>query len=184
MCGIVGYVGPKQATEVVLDGLVALEYRGYDSAGVAYIDTSSQGKVIKQAGRVENLIPIVKNESSEAHSAIGHTRWATHGLPNTINAHPHANAANDIFVVHNGIIENYQALKTELSKNGYQFKSETDSEVIPNLIDYYSKRMESFDEAVKATLNDLKGAFAVAVITSRQPDTLYAARLSSPLVIG
>lgn len=184
MCGIIGYIGDKQASDVVLGGLTALEYRGYDSVGLAYLNASGQGHVIKQSGRVENLIPIVKDKVPACHIAIGHTRWATHGLPNSINAHPHANNAQDIFVVHNGIIENYQELREQLIKQGYSFKSETDTEVIPNLIDYYAGRLGNFEDGLKAALNDLKGAFAIALITSRKPETIYAARLSSPLVIG
>ncbi len=185
MCGIVGYIGTKRATDVVLEGLSALEYRGYDSVGVAFIDNDGTGKVIKQAGRVENLIPQVNSAAPDkCHIAIGHTRWATHGLPNSKNAHPHANNDNTIFVVHNGIIENYQELKKELVRHGYTFASETDTEVIPNLIDYYTKQNGSLNKGLKAALNDLSGAFAIAVLSSLEPDTIYAARVSSPLVIG
>ncbi|MGH7234214.1 MAG: class II glutamine amidotransferase, partial [Candidatus Saccharimonadales bacterium] len=181
MCGIVGYIGDKQATDVVLEGLNALEYRGYDSAGVAFIDNEGKSRVIKQAGRVENLIPLVKAAAPKKCSvAIGHTRWATHGLPNSNNAHPHANNDETIFVVHNGIIENYVELRDQLIKNGYTFSSETDTEVIPNLIDYYTKRCGSLEQGIKDALNDLSGAFAIAVLSSLQPDTIYAARVSSP----
>ena len=185
MCGIVGYIGSKQATDVVLDGLIALEYRGYDSVGVAYIDSDKNGKVIKQAGRVEGLAPLVRQKvPANCHIAIGHTRWATHGLPNSNNAHPHANNDSTIFVVHNGIIENYLELKDQLTKNGYIFHSDTDTEVIPNLIDYYLKRTKSLSQGIKDALNDLTGAFAIAVLSTLEPNTIYAARLSSPLVIG
>jgi glucosamine--fructose-6-phosphate aminotransferase (isomerizing) len=184
MCGIVGYIGPKQATDVVVKGLSALEYRGYDSVGVALIDQNQTGQVIKQAGRVENLKPLVKQQAGKSQLAIGHTRWATHGLPNSVNAHPHSNNAKDIFVVHNGIIENYQEIKDRLTEHGYKFYSDTDTEVIPNLIDYYTARSKTFLAGLKAALNDLRGAFAIAVITTREPTTLFAARFSSPLVIG
>ena len=184
MCGIVGYIGPKQAFNVVLDGLSALEYRGYDSVGLAFIDQNQTGQVIKQAGRVENLKPLVKQKDGKSNLAIGHTRWATHGLPNSVNAHPHSNNAKDIFVVHNGIIENYQEIKNQLLEHGYKFYSDTDTEVIPNLIDYYANRSKTFLAGLKAALNDLKGAFAIAVITTREPNSLFAARFSSPLVIG
>lgn len=184
MCGIVGYIGPKQATDVVVKGLSALEYRGYDSVGVALIDQNQTGQVIKQAGRVENLKPLVKQQAGKSQLAIGHTRWATHGLPNSVNAHPHSNNAKDIFVVHNGIIENYQEIKDRLTEHGYKFYSDTDTEVIPNLIDYYTARSKTFLAGLKAALNDLRGAFAIAVITTRKPTTLFAARFSSPLVIG
>ena len=184
MCGIIGYLGSKPAADVVLKGLKALEYRGYDSAGIALIEENSKVDVIKQAGRVDNLIPLLRDVKPTSHIAIGHTRWATHGLPNSKNAHPHANNDNSIFVVHNGIIENYTELKEQLSKHGYVFYSDTDTEVIPNLIDYYAKKSVDFETAVKDALNDLSGAFAIAVLSSHQPDTIYAARVSSPLVIG
>ncbi len=185
MCGIVGYLGQKQATDVVIEGLEALEYRGYDSVGVAFISSDGSGKVVKQAGRVENLTPLVKQQADKGcRIAIGHTRWATHGLPNSKNAHPHTNNDRNIFVVHNGIIENYQELRNQLIKNGYKFYSETDTEVIPNLIDYYTKKSASLEQAIRDALNDLSGAFAVAILSTLEPDTIYAARVSSPLVIG
>lgn len=184
MCGIVGYIGPKQASDIVLSGLETLEYRGYDSAGLVFFDQLYKPVVIKQAGRVENLIPQVKLASQPSKIAIGHTRWATHGLPSSNNAHPHANNDQSIFVVHNGIIENYLELKERLISKGYSFKTETDSEVIPNLIDYYFKQLKNFDKAIKAALNDLLGTYALAILTTAQPDTIYATKLSSPLVIG
>ncbi len=184
MCGIVGYIGNKEAIDVVLNGLRALEYRGYDSSGVAYIESNGSGRVVKQAGRVEHLLPGLDQEKSKIHIAIGHTRWATHGLPNTLNAHPHTNSDGSIMVVHNGIIENYLEIKRELAKNGYKLITQTDTEVIPHLIDYYLKRLGSFEEAITAALNDLKGAYAVAVLATAEPEKIYAAKLSSPLVIG
>ncbi len=184
MCGIVGYIGSKEATDVVVEGLRALEYRGYDSTGIACIEDSGNAKLLKQSGRVDNLISLIKESAPRSHVAIGHTRWATHGLPNSVNAHPHANNNQDIFVVHNGIIENYQELKEQLIKNGYIFKSQTDSEIIPNLIDYYVRQIGSFEKGLSAALNDLKGAFAIAVIAKNKPKTIYAAKVSSPLVIG
>ncbi len=140
--------------------------------------------MIKQAGRVENLIPLIKDKARQNHIAIGHTRWATHGLPNTLNAHPHANNDGTIFVVHNGIIENYRELKDRLVLRGYVFKSDTDTEVIPHLIDYYLKQSKNFEGALKSAVKDLSGAYALAVMYSKEPDRLYAVRLSSPLVIG
>ena len=185
MCGIVGYIGKKQAVDVILNGLKALEYRGYDSAGIAYITSDNKAAVIKQAGRVTKLESLIKQKTDiTTHLAIGHTRWATHGLPNKVNAHPHANKDQSIFVVHNGIIENFHELRNQLIKHGYKFISDTDTEVIPHLIDYYIKKGFAFDEAVKASLNDLRGAYAVAIIATAKPDTIYAAKLSSPLVIG
>ena len=184
MCGIVGYIGSKPSAEIVISGLRALEYRGYDSAGIALID-SNGGTLLKQVGRVEGLAQIVDGSAAAGSPlAIGHTRWATHGQPSLNNAHPHSNTAETIFVVHNGIIENYAELRAQLQKEGYVFVSETDTEVVPHLIDFYFKQTGNFLEAFKQTLGDLRGAYAIATITTDKPDTLYAARLSSPLVIG
>lgn len=184
MCGIVGYLGPKNATEPVISGLKSLEYRGYDSAGVAAI-CGGKAKIVKQAGRVETLEKAVKEEKlSKTGLAIGHTRWATHGAPTSQNAHPHFNTAKSIYVVHNGIIENFAAIKAKLEKEGYVFQTPTDTEVIPQLIDYNLKKSKSFAVAFEKTLTELRGAFAIAAITTDEPDKLYAARLSSPLVLG
>ncbi len=183
MCGIVGYISKQpKAITAVLDGLTTLEYRGYDSAGIAYVQ-EDELTVTKQIGRVqalrESLAP-----GTKAHNAIGHTRWATHGTPTTQNAHPHFNADHTIMVVHNGIIENHTELRSHLEKQGYTFVSETDTEVIPHLIDFYRKKSKSFETAFAEALNQLRGAYALAVITSEEPEVLYAARLSSPLVLG
>ena len=183
MCGIVGYIGKKSGVPVVLDGLQSLEYRGYDSAGIAVIN-DGVCKSVKQVGRVETLLKASNKAKLNAPLAIGHTRWATHGAPTTLNAHPHSNEAETIFAVHNGIIENYVELRDKLKAQGYTFVSETDTEVIPHLIDFYSKRMKSFKAAFVAAVKDLRGAYAVAAISAADPDTLLAARLSSPLVIG
>lgn len=183
MCGIVGYIGNRSGVELVMDGLTALEYRGYDSAGVATID-GSQSKVLKQVGRVEGLVKEVEEAHLSAPLVIGHTRWATHGGVTVPNAHPQTNNDQTIFVVHNGIIENFAELKAKLEAAGYTFNSETDTEVIPNLIDYYSKQLPTFEEAFRAMLRDIRGAYSIAAITTKDPDTIYAARLSSPLVIG
>ncbi|MFO0782018.1 MAG: glutamine--fructose-6-phosphate transaminase (isomerizing), partial [Candidatus Saccharimonadales bacterium] len=182
MCGIVGYIGNRSANPIVIRGLRALEYRGYDSAGIACID--DRAHLFKQTGRVEKLESTLDKKSLNAPVAIGHTRWATHGLPTTLNSHPHSNTDETIFVVHNGIIENYEDIKTKLQKHDYEFVSETDTEVIPHLIDYYLKSSKNFEEAFKKTLRDLGGAYAVAAITTKEPGKIYAARLSSPLVIG
>jgi glucosamine--fructose-6-phosphate aminotransferase (isomerizing) len=185
MCGIVGYVGKGSAVKPIIDGLKSLEYRGYDSAGITAI---SQGGPItaKQVGRVEGLETAVadKKEFTSTHIAIGHTRWATHGSPTISNAHPHFNSSHDIYVVHNGIIENYEQIRQRLRAEGYEFATETDTEVIPQLIDYYRKQLKDFYKAFKATLQDLKGAYAIAALQAEDPDTIYAARLSSPLIIG
>lgn len=183
MCGIVGYIGNRSATPIVVKGLRSLEYRGYDSAGIASID-NGEAQLFKQSGRVDKLEAAIDKSSLNAPLAIGHTRWATHGLPTTFNSHPHSNTDKTIFVVHNGIIENYQEIKTKLQSQNYKFLSETDTEVIPHLIDYYLKSSTSFEDALKKALRDLKGAYAIAAITTKEPGKMFAARLSSPLVIG
>ena len=185
MCGIVGYVGKDSALRPVIDGLKSLEYRGYDSAGVTVI--GGDGPITaKQVGRVEGLEASVSGQKdfSRSHIAIGHTRWATHGAPTVSNAHPHFNSGRDIYVVHNGIIENYDQIRHKLRSEGYEFATETDTEVIPQLIDYYRKQHKDFYRAFKEALQDLKGAYAIAVLEAGNPDTIYAARLSSPLIIG
>lgn len=183
MCGIVGYIGKKPGTDIVLKGLEALEYRGYDSAGIAVVQ-DGQAKVFKQVGRVSGLVEEVSAKNLQAHLVMGHTRWATHGGVTVGNAHPQANNDQSIFVVHNGIIENFSDLRVKLEAEGYHFDSQTDTEVIPNLIDYYLKQLPSFEDAFKAALNDVRGAYSIVAISTREPETLYAARLSSPLVIG
>jgi glucosamine--fructose-6-phosphate aminotransferase (isomerizing) len=185
MCGIVGYVGAKPAADVVIAGLKTLEYRGYDSAGVALLDNAKKPRLHKQIGRVEALERMVAEAGEQkARLAVGHTRWATHGKPSIANAHPHANTDGSIYVVHNGIIENYAELRDSLRSKGYNFVSETDTEVIPHLIDFYAKSAKSFSDAFEKALLDLRGAYAILAMTSAEPETLYAARLSSPLVVG
>ncbi len=185
MCGIVGYTGNKTALQPVLNGLTSLEYRGYDSAGVTLLKGNT-AKTFKEMGRVQNIEVLSKQDdfALSAHTAIGHTRWATHGEPTTLNAHPHSNTANTIFVVHNGIIENYRELRELLVGHGYTFVSKTDTEVIPHLIDYHLTQHQTFQKAFAATIQDLHGAYAIAAVTTTEPDALYIARLSSPLVIG
>jgi glucosamine--fructose-6-phosphate aminotransferase (isomerizing) len=183
MCGIVGYIGKRSGVDVVMDGLAALEYRGYDSAGIALVN-GSDSKVLRQVGRVEGLAKTVSEEELSAPLVIGHTRWATHGGVTMQNAHPQANNDQSIFVVHNGIIENFGVLRNRLKAAGYSFQSQTDTEVIPNLIDFYTKQLPTFEDAFKAALGDVQGAYSIAAVTTKEPETLYAARLSSPLVIG
>ncbi len=183
MCGIVGYIGNRAAEPVVISGLESLEYRGYDSAGIAVID-KNVGEITKRVGRVQALKDALPKHKVPTHLAIGHTRWATHGAPTMLNAHPHTNTDGTIFVVHNGIIENYQEIKAKLQAEGYVFVSQTDTEVIPHLIDYYLRELKSFEPAFRATLKDLRGAYAIAAITTLEPDKIFAARLSSPLVVG
>jgi glucosamine--fructose-6-phosphate aminotransferase (isomerizing) len=186
MCGIVGYIGNKHnGVQLVLDGLQSLEYRGYDSAGVAYIDAKKFGHVSKQVGQVANVGKTLESAiTKKAPLAIGHTRWATHGAPSIKNAHPHFNSDKTIYAVHNGIIENAALLREKLEKAGYEFVSQTDTEVIPHLIDFHYKRTKKFKQAFETALQELEGAYAIAAITTAEPDTLYAARLSSPLVVG
>ena len=185
MCGIVGYIGPKPAQDVVLGGLKALEYRGYDSAGLAALAGKSTVKLLKTVGRVQALQDLVEtSDHGKSDCAIGHTRWATHGEPSNVNAHPHANAAGTIFVVHNGIIENYQEIKSRLKAKGYAFVSATDTEVVPHLIDYYLAEGLPFEAAFKAAIRDLRGAYAIAAISTIEPEKLFAAKLGSPMVLG
>lgn len=186
MCGIVGYIGSKKnGIEAVIGGLQTLEYRGYDSAGIAFLDSKHAAHVVKQVGQVKNLYESDEPLPEDGIAlAIGHTRWATHGLPNVKNAHPHFNADKSIFVVHNGIIENAPEIRAKLEKAGYTFVSQTDTEVIPHLIDFHHKKAKNFTKAFEKALQELQGAYAIAAMTSEHPDTLYAARLSSPLVVG
>jgi len=183
MCGIVGCIGEQpKAMDVVLDGLTALEYRGYDSAGIAFLN-SKKIETDKQVGRVQALRDSLGGNKKSA-NAIGHTRWATHGGVTAGNAHPHYNADKTIAVVHNGIIENYAELREHLQNQGYKFVSQTDTEVVPHLIDFYRRSSKNFEEAFEQALDQLRGAYALGVMTSEEPDVLYAARLSSPLVLG
>lgn len=181
MCGIVGYIGSKKGSEVVVDGLSRLEYRGYDSAGIA-INTKSNLEVKKYKGRLAVLEQELAKAPVDGHLAIGHTRWATHGAPSDNNSHPHSNMEKTIAVVHNGIIENYMELKEELENMGIKFSSETDTEVVVHLVDYYYEG--DLKEAVFKTLDRLKGAYALGIICKDDPDTLIAARKDSPLVVG
>src|SRR5690554_180638 len=183
MTGIVGYVGTDDAVPVLVEGLQRLEYRGYDSAGVAVV-ASSGLKVHKQAGPIDDLVAALPKRLN-GRVGIGHTRWATHGEPNDANAHPHYSSSENFAMVHNGIIENYEALKTDLTNKGYQFKSETDSEVFINLIeDIYKNNDCELEEAVRLALHHVVGAYAIVLINKEEPDTLIAARKGSPLVIG
>jgi len=181
MCGIVGYIGPQEATPIVLDGLRRLEYRGYDSAGIA---TLNEGKVeIRRAeGKLSNLEARLREKPLIGQRGIGHTRWATHGRPSETNAHPHY--AGGFVVVHNGIIENYLELKGFLQKQGHHFRSETDTEIIAHLIEQSYKECDNFEHAVRRALGEVRGAYAVGVLCEKEPDKLIAAKLGSPLVVG
>lgn len=181
MCGIVGYVGDREAAPILIDGLKRLEYRGYDSAGIAVYNSSSM-TVVKSEGKIKVLEDKLGGAYPEGHIGIGHTRWATHGRPSDVNAHPHSDCSKDFIVVHNGIIENFQELKEWLESEGHHFESETDTEVVPHLIEHFYKG--DLFEAVRLAVQKLEGSFAIGVISSREPDTLVVARQSSPLIVG
>ena len=188
MCGIVGYIGNQKAAPILLAGLTKLEYRGYDSAGIAVME-NGEIKVQKDKGRVSNLYDIKEIDDLKGTIGIAHTRWATHGVPSKVNSHPHMDCKDEIAVVHNGIIENYIELKKELENEGYTFKSETDTEVIPNLINYYYSKDNNNDElrivrAVKLATERLIGSFAIEVLSKENPDIMVVVRKDSPLVIG
>lgn len=185
MCGIVGYIGAKKAYPILIKGLSRLEYRGYDSAGVAMLDSKSDLNVYKRQGKVQDLVDFIGDFSTEGNIGIGHTRWATHGLPNDENAHPHTSGDGEIVLVHNGIIENYAILKEELINRGHSFSSETDTEVLIHLIEDIKKNGDvTLEEAVRIALNKVVGAYAIVVISKNSPDKLICAKKSSPLVIG
>jgi glucosamine--fructose-6-phosphate aminotransferase (isomerizing) len=183
MCGIVGYIGTKQAFPILLKGLKRLEYRGYDSAGVALLNGNMN--VYKKAGKVSELEKVTDGQSLDATIGIGHTRWATHGEPNDRNAHPHLSQSKNLAIIHNGIIENYAPIKQELTKRGYVFHSDTDTEVLVNLIEEIKKQDNlSLEDAVRVALNEVVGAYAIVVLDKNNPDVLIAARKGSPLVLG
>ncbi|MEJ5350970.1 MAG: glutamine--fructose-6-phosphate transaminase (isomerizing) [Melioribacteraceae bacterium] len=183
MCGIVGYIGNKNCVPILIEGLKRLEYRGYDSAGIAIIN-SSECKVIKTKGKVADLEKLVYSANISANLGIGHTRWATHGEPSIENAHPHMNNDNTLFLIHNGIIENYASLKKGLINEGYKFVSETDTEVLAHLIDHYLKLKNNLFQAVRYALNEVEGTYGIAVIYKDEPDKIVVARKGSPLIIG
>lgn len=180
MCGIIGYIGKKNAVPVVLEGLKRLEYRGYDSAGIAFF--SDKGIEVRRcSGKIKALTSLLESENPFSHTSIGHTRWATHGRPSDENAHPHR--SNGVVLVHNGIIENYLPLKDKLIENGYQFTSETDTEVLCHLIENYVKRYP-LEDAVREALKEVKGTYAIAVIKEDEPGKIVGVRKDSPLVVG
>lgn len=183
MCGIIGYIGTKRVLPILLNGLKRLEYRGYDSAGVGYIE-SKKLNVVKSIGKISNLQRLLFDIETDSSIGIGHTRWATHGAPSDKNAHPHLNGTRTIAIVHNGIIENYKALKQMLKEMGYQFSSETDSEVIAHLISYFYDKEKNFFNAVRLALHEVEGAYGLCCISSYEPDKIIAARKGSPLIIG
>lgn len=183
MCGIVGYIGSKQAFPILIKGLKRLEYRGYDSAGVALLN--GELALYKKAGKVSELEKITDGKELKATIGIGHTRWATHGQPNDNNAHPHISQSGNLAIIHNGIIENYASIKAELQKRGYTFHSDTDTEVLVNLIEEVRRKdYPVLEDAVRVALNQVVGAYAIVVVDRSNPDQLIAARKGSPLVIG
>ena len=185
MCGIVGYVGPKKAAPILLDGLRRLEYRGYDSAGIAVISDDGEMQVRKSAGKLNNLVANVATAEPEGRVGIGHTRWATHGRPTDDNAHPHTDCSGDLTVVHNGIIENYAELRDELSAKGHTFRSETDTEVLAHLIeDELAARSDDLAAAVRAALRRVTGTYSIAVVSRHHPGRVIGARQTGPLIAG
>lgn len=184
MCGIVGYIGYREAYPVLIKGLQRLEYRGYDSAGIAIINAGKLN-VYKAKGKVSDLVHFAEDKDISGTIGIAHTRWATHGEPNTVNAHPHYSQSEELAIIHNGIIENYAVIKQGLIENGYSFLSETDTEVLVQLIEFIKKTNRvNLTTAVQLALNQVVGAYAIAVIEKDQPDVLVAARKGSPLVVG
>jgi glutamine---fructose-6-phosphate transaminase (isomerizing) len=184
MCGIVGYVGNKQVVPVIIDGLRKLEYRGYDSAGIAVVDESHDMEIRRAEGKLRNLEEAIRLSPLDGTYGIGHTRWATHGRPTEENAHPHRDCTGRVVVVHNGIIENYLQLKDRLRKSDHRFVTETDTEVVAHLIEEYLKEGDSFEKAVRRTVSDLHGIFALSIINADEPDTIIAVRQGPPVVIG
>lgn len=185
MCGIVGYTGEQQATPILLDGLSKLEYRGYDSAGVAVRKINGKHEIVKTNGKLKVLSDkLKKGKALNGTCGIGHTRWATHGMPSEVNAHPHSNDDKSIVAVHNGIIENYVALKEKLTGHGYTFYSETDTEIATKLVDYYYKKWKSPLEAMVSFTLRVRGSYAIAVMFEDYPEEIFIARKDSPLVVG
>ena len=183
MCGIVAYIGHQQAFSIILEGLKRLEYRGYDSAGISILDHGI--KTVKKKGKVSKLEAAAKEKDVSGTMGIGHTRWATHGKPDDINAHPHLSGNGRLAIIHNGIIENYSTLKKALTERGHTFISETDTEVLVHLIEEYQKKGNlDITEAVRLALEKAVGAYAIVVMDRNNPDVLIGARKSSPLVMG
>jgi len=182
MCGIVGYVGPRDAAPILLEGLRRLEYRGYDSAGIAVMTRNGKVFVEKKAGKLTNLTDHLNGDTPVGHPGIGHTRWATHGRPNDTNAHPHTDCSGNLALIHNGIIENYAEIKARLVAEGHRFTSETDTEVLAHLIE--TKYGGDLVEAVRAALSEVRGAYAIGVMHTDHPDRIVGARMNVPLIVG
>ncbi|RLD59009.1 MAG: glutamine--fructose-6-phosphate transaminase (isomerizing) [Bacteroidetes bacterium] len=185
MCGIIGYIGPRDAYPILIKGLRRLEYRGYDSAGVALLNAKDQLNVYKCGGKVADLEEFIQDKDISGTMGMAHTRWATHGVPNDANAHPHYSQSEKLAIIHNGIIENYQTLKEELINRGHTFSSDTDTEVLIQLIeDILDNEKVELEEAIRIALNQVVGAYAIVIVSKADPNTLYAARKGSPLVVG
>src|SRR4051812_44611764 len=182
MCGIVGYTGPREAGPILIEGLKRLEYRGYDSAGIALVDDAGALFLEKRAGKLANLQTAIADRTPHAVVGLAHTRWATHGRPNDLNAHPHQDCTGEITVIHNGIIENFKELRDGLRARGHQLASDTDTEALAHLVE------EAYDgdiaDAVRSALSQAHGAYAVAVMHSREPDRLIGSRMNVPLIVG
>jgi len=184
MCGIVGYVGPKKVVPVIIEGLRKLEYRGYDSAGIAVVNPAGKLELRRAAGKLRNLEEVMQKSPIEGTYGIGHTRWATHGRPTEENAHPHRDCSGEIVVVHNGIIENYLELKEQLQREGHKFVTETDTEVVAHLVEKHSQGGAPLEEAVRRSLKELRGIYSLVFLSSRDPRKIVAARIGPPSVIG
>jgi glutamine---fructose-6-phosphate transaminase (isomerizing) len=184
MCGIVGYIGPKKVVPVIIEGLRKLEYRGYDSAGIAVVTPEGKLELRRAPGKLRNLEEVIRKSPIDGTYGIGHTRWATHGRPTEENAHPHRDCSGKIVVVHNGIIENYLELKEQLQREGHKFVTETDTEVVAHLVEKHSKGGAPLEEAVRLTLKELRGIYALVFLSANDPHKIVAARLGPPSVIG
>jgi glutamine---fructose-6-phosphate transaminase (isomerizing) len=184
MCGIVGYVGKKQVVPLIIDGLRKLEYRGYDSAGIAVVDEDHQLQIRRAKGKLRNLEEALRQKPLDGTYGVGHTRWATHGRPTEENAHPHRDCTGRLVVVHNGIIENYLQLKDELRQKDHRFVTETDTEIVAHLIEEHLKSGVNFEDSVRKTVTELRGIFALSMLSADEPDTIISARQGPPVVIG
>jgi len=184
MCGILGYIGPKKVVPVVIEGLRKLEYRGYDSAGIAVVNGTGKLEIRRAPGKLRNLEEAIAKSPIEGTYGIGHTRWATHGRPTEENAHPHRDCTGQIVVVHNGIIENYLELKEKLQKEGHKFVTETDTEIVAHLVEKNSQGGVPLEEAVRRSLKELRGIYALVFLSAKDPQKIVAARLGPPSVVG
>ncbi len=182
MCGIVGYIGPDEGRDILLNGLARLEYRGYDSAGIAMVGPDGRLQIVRCEGKLSGLVSKLNEHPVSGTVGVAHTRWATHGRPSEQNAHPHR--SGPFALVHNGIIENYAVLKDELEKEGHRFASQTDTEVIVALLYREWQRVNEYRQAVRNTLKKLKGSYALVIVNELEPDSLVAARKESPLILG